>query len=190
MKKRIWVVGLFFGMMIISGFTAAYIKRNYAVSIYQALKFAGVASEQIIHQQEEKDHIDLFLADGADLTLMIIKAKEKNGRKNYEIIQTSKMEDFFSERKSLISDKEAIKNQLDMLSSIEDAPFSFENEIHQSFGKRLFFINTSHNKESKNVRINGQKLTNTFTYNYQGNLNYVYYYEELKLDQKEIKVRM
>lgn len=190
MKRRIWVVVLFLGMVIVSGFTAGYIKQNYAGTVYQALKFAGVASEQIIHQQEEKDHIDLFLADGADLTLMIIKAKEKNGRKNYEIIQKTKMEDFFSDQESLLSDKEAIKNQLDMLSSIEDAPFSFKNEIHQTFGKRLFFINTTHNKESKNLRINGQKPTNIFTYHYQGIKNYVYYYEELKLDHNEIKVRM
>ncbi|WP_086312264.1 hypothetical protein A5821_000035 [Enterococcus sp. 7F3_DIV0205] len=190
MKKRMFVVGLFLMMFIVSGFTASYIKKNYARTLQLALKFSGVRPERIIHQQEEQDHIDLFLTDGADLTLVIVQVKEKKGRKNYEITQTNKMEKLFSEEDSSRSNSETIKNQLEMLASIEDTPFSFEEEIHKSFGKRLFFIGTSQNKKIKNLRIDGQKPTNIFTYNYKGIVNYVYYYEELKLDHKEIKVRM
>lgn len=190
MKKKMLIVGMFVIMFIISTFTAGYIKQNYARTIYHALKFAGVDSEKIIYQHEEKDHIDLFLADGENLKLMVIKVKEKKGRKNYEIILTNKLENLFSDDKVSITESEAIENQLEMVSSIKDTSFPFDKGIHKSFGNELFFIRATQNKDIKNLRIDGQKPTAIFTYNYKGIVNYVYYYEKLKLDHNEIKVRM
>ncbi|EOI01623.1 hypothetical protein UAY_01031 [Enterococcus moraviensis ATCC BAA-383] len=190
MKRKVLVFGLFLGMIMTSFFIAGYIKKNYAHTIYQALKFSGIGSEQIVFQQEEKDHIDVFLADGSNLKIVIMKAKESNGRKNYEIIQTSEWEDFFSDEETSISDTDAIKNQLEMMRSIENVPFYSDKEIHKSFGESLFFIRSTRSKEIKNLKINGQRPTNIFTYNYKGVVNYVYYYEELKLEHDKVKVRI